>query len=662
MVKSLSRIIGVSHIFPLRRTLWLALFGLLACLLAEALFRSGALNPIDQRLQDFWFQWQGQRLEARHVAIVAIDEDTLSAYPDDPLLFWTDRLAVAVERLRQAGAPVVGLDMLLSMSPERWLGKLGGAFGGELQNAARDYDRGFREQINSGQLLLAASHAGSGALATDYLLPSPDYLLAFPNFDLLAHLGLADLLDEGDGVIRRYLIAPIAASKRVLLQGAATEGDLPILSLPSLLAVRSAGLDARTASWRLGGREVEREQPPTPIPYIGPPGSFPRVSLRRLLATDAEQDPVIAALRGKVILIGTTASSLNDDHFTPYATRIFSGRGALMSGVEVHANVLESLLSGERLQPMSEGWRIATLLLLGGLAAATFVALPAWLGVLLWLSVAGLLAGFGYLAFRWGVLAPVSIYAAATALVLLFVLGWRLSGEERERARLRQMFGRYVSSPVVEALLQPGNRPELGGKSQVMTVLFADIRNFTILSERLSAREVVEMLNTYLARACAVLLAEGGSIDKFIGDAIMVEFGSPLALPDHALRAARAAVALSAVVDDFAVWMRHRFPEHDLPEFAVGIGLHSGEAVIGNIGTPIRMEFTAIGDTVNLASRIEGMTKVLGCAILASEATVAYAGGAIVCGRNDEVPVKGRAAAVRVFEVLQVKESGHEKA
>lgn len=639
--------------YDVRRTLWLALFGLLACLLAEALWRSGALNPLDQRLQDFWFQWQGQRLEAKHVAIIAIDEDTLSAYPDDPLLFWTDRLALAVERLRQAGAPVVGLDMLLSMSPERWLGKLGG----ELQNAARDYDRGFREQINSGQLLLAASHTGSGSRATDYLLPSPDYLLALPGFDLLAHLGLADLLDEGDGVIRRYLMAPIAAAERALLPE-----DIPVLSLPALLAVRSAGLDARAARWSLGGREVRREQPPTPIPYIGPPGSFPRLSLRQLLAADAGQDPAIAALRGKVVLIGATAAGLNDDHFTPYATHVFSGRGALMSGVEVHANILESLLTGDRMQPMSEGPRIAALLILAGLATAAFAVLPAWLGVLLWLAVAGLLALSGSLAFRWGVLLPVSLYAAVTALVLLFVLGWRLSGEERERARLRQMFGRYVSSPVVEALLQPGNRPELGGQSQVITVLFADIRNFTTLSERLSAREVVEMLNTYLTRACAVLLAEGGSIDKFIGDAIMVEFGSPLALPDHAVRAARAAVALRAVAEDFAAWMTHRFPDHDLPKFAVGIGLHSGEAVIGNIGTPARMEFTAIGDTVNLASRIEGMTKVLGCAILASEATVACAGGAIICGRSDEALVKGRTAAVRVFEVLQVKEIGHEKA
>jgi class 3 adenylate cyclase len=125
--------------------------------------------------------------------------------------------------------------------------------------------------------------------------------------------------------------------------------------------------------------------------------------------------------------------------------------------------------------------------------------------------------------------------ATAAGLALLGTLGWRLTGEERERARLRQLFGRYVSDQVVDALLRSGSRPELGGQSQTVTVLFSDIRNFTTLSERLDAKEVVEMLNTYFERACAPLLAEGGSIDKFIGDAVMVEFGSPLPVPDHAI-------------------------------------------------------------------------------------------------------------------------------
>ncbi len=633
-----------SH-FGSRRRYWLASIALAACLIAEVLLRSGALDPIDQRLQDFWFQWQGQRSHASHVVIVSLDEETLAAYPDDPLVFWTDRLAIAVARLHEVGVPAVGLDMLLSISPERWLGKLGG----EMQKAARNYDQPFREQINSGRLVLVATRSGSGAHASDYLLPSPDYLLALPDFDIPGHIGLADFLDESDGVVRRYLVAPVAAAFR-----APVEDGVPVLGFPSLLAVRAAGLDPQAGRWVLGGREIAREQPATPIPYVGPPNTFPRISLKQLLGKDALRDPAVMALRGKIVLIGAGAG-LGDDHFTPYATSVFSGRGRLMSGVEVHANVLEALLSGERMQPISDGSRMLLLLIVAALAVVAFAALPAWLGPLLWLGGVLLLAVSGFVVFRMGVLVPVSAYAVASALALLSVLGWRLTGEERERARVRQMFGRYVSNQVVEALLQSGNRPELGGQSQTMTVLFTDIRNFTTISERLNAKEVVEMLNTYFERACAVLLAEGGSIDKFIGDAIMVEFGSPLPLPDHAIRGARAAVALRAVADDFGHWMEQHFPDRDLPKFAVGIGLHSGEAVIGNIGSPTRMEFTAIGDTVNLASRLEGMTKELGCVILASEATIVAGGDAVLCGRSEVIQVKGRAAPVRVFEVLGVK-------
>ncbi|MDQ5881370.1 MAG: adenylate cyclase, partial [Pseudomonadota bacterium] len=484
-----------------QRTTWLLTLALLAALAAELLLRSGALAPVDQRLQDAWFQWQGKRADARHVVIVAIDEATLAAYPDDPMVFWTDRLALAVARLREAGARVVGLDMLLSISPERWLGKLGG----DLQQAARDYDRPFREEVNSGKLVLVATRSGSGEHEADYLLPSPDYLLALPDYDIPGHIGLGDLLDEGDGVIRSYLMAPVAAS------GAKMPADsVPRLGLPALLAIRAAGQPPAAEAWQLGGREIGLRQRATPIPYLGPPGTFPRLSLQQLLADGPLPDALKATLRDKVVIIGATSAGLNDEHFTPYATRLFAGRGALMTGVEVHANVAEALLTGDRLQPMGDAWRMATALLLTSVAAMAFIALPAWQGALLWLLGTPLLALAGFIAFRTGMLVPVASYALAVALALLGVLGWRLTGEERERARVRQMFGRYVSDQVVEALLESGNRPELGGQSQEMTVLFSDIRNFTTISERLNAKEVVEMLNTYFERACAPMLAEGG--------------------------------------------------------------------------------------------------------------------------------------------------------
>jgi len=628
-----------------KRTYWLIIFSLLAVCLSEAVHRAGALDALDERLQNYWFQWQGQRAQAQHVVIVVIDEATLAAYPDVPLVFWTDHLATAIARLRNAGARMIGLDILLSISPERWFGRLGG----ELQGIARDYDQPFREEINSGKVVMVSSRIGKGASTSDYLMPSPDYLLALPDFDVPRHIGLADVVDDGFGVVRSYQVTPNGARR----QASVVEG-MPALGFPSLLAIRSEGLDPLASAWQLAGMKVEPGPALLSIPYIGPPGSVPQISLNDVLQSDERSDGIWSRLRNKVVLIGV-GPGLGDDHFTPYANRFFSGPSGLMSGVEIQANVVESLLSGYRLEGLSPSIRLAALSAFSVLAAMAFRVMPAWLGAALWLLASLLMVGLGYVAFQFGTLLPITSFVLAVAVVLSSVTVWRLSKEERERSRLRQIFGRYVSNQVVTQLLQSDELLELGGKSQVLTVLFSDIRNFTTISEQLSAKEVVEMLNAYFERVCAVVLAQGGSIDKFIGDAIMVEFGSPLPMHDHALRAARAAISVQAVAEEFGVWMDMRFSGRQLPRFAVGVGLHSGEAVIGNMGSSIRMEFTAVGDTVNLASRLEGLTKELGCGILVSEATVKAAGGDLVCGKTEVVQVKGRLQQVRVFELLSVK-------
>lgn len=624
---------------------WLLVFVLVGCLLAEGLFRSGLLVAFDRRIQDVWFQWQGQRAPASHVVIVSIDEASLSRYPDDPLVFWTDKFALAIERLRQAQVRMVGLDMLLSISPERWLGQQGVT----MQAAAREYDRAFRDQIHSGQLVLVASKPGAGAAASDFLLPSPDYLLAVPDFDLPRFVGIADFPQASDGVVREFQLAVRPPS-----DPSAAAAGLPFMGFPALLTLHAAGLDPLAPGWTLQGRALSRDQGLQPIPFVGPPGSIPTLSFQTLLSQAGLPAPIQALLRDKVVLLGAGVG-LGDAHLTPYATSFLLGRGRLMDGVEVHANVVEALLSGQRLLPMGAVARGAILLMLTAVSVMVFVRVSLWQAGLFWLLLLALLVASGYLLFRSGVVMSVTAPAVACASVLLGVAAWRLSSEERERERLRQMFGRYVSPQVVAALLHAGVRPDLGGRVQTVTVLFADIRNFTLISELLSAREVVEMLNAYFGRACEIMQREGGSIDKFIGDAIMVEFGSPWPVPDHALRGVRAALALHALVQEFGVWMRTRFPDRGLPEFDVGIGLHSGDAVVGNIGSPTRMEFTAIGDTVNLASRVEGMTKQLGCAILVTQDTRAQLGDQLLTGRSDLVQVKGRTAGVRVFEVTGLK-------
>jgi class 3 adenylate cyclase len=330
------------------------------------------------------------------------------------------------------------------------------------------------------------------------------------------------------------------------------------------------------------------------------------------------------------------------------------GTDNLMPGPEIQANIVETLLTGRFIKPLPDGWRLAIFSVLFSTLAFVGVRLSPWRAFLLVLLVMQAGSVFAYFAFKQDLLIPLAHLQIGMVVVLICLVLLRLTREERERARIGQMFGRYVSGQVMNTLLDSPDLPELGGQARTITVLFSDIRNFTTLSEKLSAREVVEMLNTYFEQACAVLLKEGASIDKFIGDAVMAEFGAPLAQPDHARRALCAAVALRAVAVDFRSWMKQRFADRDLPEFDIGIGLHSGEAIIGNIGSSIRMEYTAIGDTVNLASRLEGKTKDTGCHILASAETVALAGTGVTTGASHLLSVKGRDQQVLAYEILTV--------
>jgi adenylate cyclase len=276
------------------------------------------------------------------------------------------------------------------------------------------------------------------------------------------------------------------------------------------------------------------------------------------------------------------------------------------------------------------------------------------------LAVLGLLAVmvavFAYLLFRSYWLMPVATLQLGLLASYLGVLGLRLTGEERERTRLRQIFGRYVSDEVVEKLLATGKQPNLGGEAVTVTVLFSDIRNFTPMSESLAPQEVVELLNNYFSRACEPILEQGGTVDKFIGDAIMAVFGSPAPYPDHAQRAIAAALAMAEKASDFRAWISRRFPKRDWQDFHIGIGLHTGEVVVGNVGSPKRFEFTAIGDTVNTASRLESLTKDLGWTIVASAATIKAAGPGVTTGGRKEVQVKGRQEPVKVLEVKSLKQ------
>jgi len=426
----------------------------------------------------------------------------------------------------------------------------------------------------------------------------------------------------------------------------------------ALMAVHVLGLDPAAPEWKIGRARFANAPQTYPIGFIGPPGTIPRVSLAALLAPNALQNPSLRLLKDKIVIIAGEHVGVQDIHLTPYARGFLGNRGKVMTGPEVHANIIETMLTGRYPRPLPAWLPPLCFALAIVLSTAFFFRLRLWPGLLAGLGLLVAAALSGYILFRLDWVLPVVGMQQGVVLSYLGVLATKLTGEEKERTRLRGMFGQYVSDEVVEKLLASGLRPDLGGETLPVTVLFADIRNFTTISERLSASEVVEMLNAYLERACEPILKAGGTVDKFIGDSIMAIFGSPVPHPDHARRALRAALDVVEAARDFEKdFMKKQFAGRGLPDFRIGVGLHTGPAVIGNIGSQKRIEFTAIGDTVNIASRLEGLTKELGWPIVASSETVDAAGPGVAVGGRRGAQVKGRLGEVQVVEILNLEEN-----
>ncbi len=625
------------------RPVYIVLFAFLVAAAVSGAAWVGWLAGPEHLYADIWHRLTGARYQPRDVVIVALDEATLQAHPE-PLVCWTPHFARVIQVLRQVGAGVIGLDYLFQVSIASWLQTMDLPPG----HPGRHYDEPFIRQLASGRVILAAHRTSDDQNRTAFVLPIPEYVQALPNG--VHDLGLINLFNDDDGVVRRYV------------PGLSDDSGQVMLTLAQALALRAAGRDPANAvtalqqnpalpDWSAVDPRGPGLQDVPRIGFVGPPNTFRRLSMARFLQPRAEQDKDIQALKGKVVIVAYEPAATQDVHPTPYALSLWLWPGHDMSGPEIHANIIETLRTGNVPRPVPVA--LSSLYLLAVLLAASliFSRLSLLPGLAAGLALVLLTAVCAYFFFQRYWLLPAAQVQAGLLLSYMGIMGLKLTGEEREKSRIRKIFSRYVAREVVETLLASGELPDLGGETFQVTVLFADIRNFTTISEKLAPHQVVEMLNGYLSQAGSAILARGGTIDKYIGDAIMAVFGAPLRHPDHARRALQAALDLADRAREFRTWMQARFQGLDLPEFAVGVGLHTGEAIVGNIGSTQRLEFTAIGDTVNAASRLESLTKELGWAIVASQTTVAAAPG-VITGRRETRKVKGRQESLEVFEVL----------
>lgn len=381
------------------------------------------------------------------------------------------------------------------------------------------------------------------------------------------------------------------------------------------------------------------------INYAGQPGSFKSIPFYQIL--DEKIDPEI--FRGKIVLIGATAPDLHDEQITP------TSEGVLMSGVEIHANLINTALTRSFLRYQRKESGVVVIMLLSLAAGLFFSRLKALRGLILALVAVVLYFIFAVTIFDFGLILELLFPPTAILLVYFINLIAKYLLEEKEKKRLRKIFAQYVSPAVAEEILAKSEL-KLGGDKRYMTVFFSDIRGFTTISEKLAPEELTHLLNEYLTAMTEIVFKHRGVLDKFMGDAIMAFWGAPLDEEKHAQLACLCALEMVKKLKQ-----NDMFCLKNLPPFNIGIGINTGEMIVGNMGSQERFDYTVLGDSVNLGSRLEGLNKEYGTSIIISGPTLQElqrSGSAeqFVCRFLDKVAVKGKDKPVQIYELLGLRD------
>ncbi|HTU78380.1 MAG TPA: adenylate/guanylate cyclase domain-containing protein [Solirubrobacteraceae bacterium] len=378
-----------------------------------------------------------------------------------------------------------------------------------------------------------------------------------------------------------------------------------------------------------------------PIDFAGPPETFHTIPYEDVLRGQFPK----AAVQGKLVVVGASAPILGDNHLT--------AMGGEMPGAEIWANAISTLLRGVPLRGIP-GWiNVALVLLLGAAVPLGSLGLQRWRVAANALALAVLFTIAVQVAFDDGRIVTLVYPMLALVLGTLGTLGVLYAVETIERARVHDLFARFVPADVVDQVVaSAGENLRLGAVERDCTVLFSDLRGFTSFSEKLPATRVIEVVNCYLNEMTEAILGAGGTLISYMGDGIMAVFGAPLEQPDHADRAlAAASEMIGARLDAFNAWIARNGHDH---RFAMGVGLNSGPVMAGNIGSERRVEYTALGDTTNTASRLEGMTKGSGHMLFIADTTRERMqrppDDLVLVG---ELEVRGRVAPVPVWTIAE---------
>ncbi|MBI9074616.1 MAG: CHASE2 domain-containing protein [Desulfatibacillum sp.] len=669
-----------ARVNPLTLTLLTILIGLIAYAIQPNFLEFMELKTVDLR-----FHARSKISPGPEVVLAVIDEKSLE---EQGKWIWPrNKLASMIDRLSDAGAAVIGLDIgfleedqnSTTNTVEEIEQALHGRGLGDDQlfseldriKAQGDHDRTLAQAIKNAQMPIVlgyffqmsseglsnvtpeevqahidhtigskyshVKYSGQAALGIDL----PNAFMPQSNIPditkVTRHSGYFNMMPDPDGTFRWLNMV-------IHCQGS----FYAPLSLQTLAAYKKADLALNVAEFGVSSVQVGDMLIPTDesgrfmINYRGPAKTFEHISVTDIIEGRVPEEK----LRDKIVMVGATAIGIFDLRVTPFTADNYPG-------LEIHANVVDNILRGDfirrtNLSHILDIFAIIAVASILGLAIPRFPVIPG-------LATALILA-IGYMVLC------LFLFTRGTILNMVYPIGivvvsyvsmtvYKYLTEEKDKRFIKDAFSTYLAPSVVNQVIKNRESLKLGGEQREITAFFSDVQGFTSISEKLTATALVELLNIFLSEMTEIILDNEGTVDKYEGDAIIAFFGAPNVMPDHAARAAIACVEMQRKL----VELRERFTLEGRPILHMRIGMNTGQAVVGNMGSSKRFDYTMMGDTVNIAARLEGVNKVYGTYTMISQATYDQCSDYIAVRELDAVNVVGKAEPIVIYEIIGLK-------
>jgi len=673
MKEKLKKIVSVS---PLKITYLIILVALLLFFIDASFLRFMELKALDLRILS-----RGKIPTGGEIAIAVIDEKSLAELGRWPWPRTT--IARLVDTLKADGAKAVGFDVVFAEPDENSSLKTIAELAQEARNMGLTDKRfvelmGEKKALADTDALLAKAIEKAKNVTLGYFfhiskkevahLTEKDIEAALENISSSQYsmIKAGKSVDES-AIIHAYAAQPNLPQLSAVCENsgyfnAFPDSDGTIRWSPLVIKFRdnyyaslAFSLLAQYKDWptvvlSLGefgveGIKIDKVEVPTDdtgrmlVNYLGPAKTFPHYSIADIINGRIPPDK----FRDKIVIVGATATGIYDMRVTPFST--------VYPGVEIHATVIDNILHQNFLK---QSWwtkflDVISVIIVGLIMGIIIPRLTAIRGLLISILFIGLFLTVNIVLFsRYNIWLNV-IYPVLTMLaVYLGIAIYRYITEERERKKVRNAFQYYLTASVITEMLKDPSKLKLGGDKKPLTVLFSDIRGFTTIAEQLPPEDLVRILNEYLTAMTDIVFKYDGLLDKYMGDAIMAVYGAPLDQPDHALRACKTALEMMQALKKLQI----RWTEEGRPAMNIGVGINSGDMVVGNMGSQMRFDYTVMGDSVNLGSRLEGTNKEYGTNIIISEFTWAIVKAELYCRELDAVRVKGKKLPVKIYELL----------